>query len=104
MIGIGRTIIHDEINQLFLKCFKAEEDISMEAMACMILNLETLHVLGNCEFHLEELDWIANLEKLEILKLEWSRFEDMETYIKDFTMKMFGKLTRLKILELNDVD
>ena len=147
---------HDEENQPFLKRFKAEEDISLEAMARMMLNLETLHVFrefecdwiypekmkyfarffkelqhcknlselflpayfgdyvnytpnikkleirGNCEFHMEELDWIANLEKLEILKLEWLFFVDKQTDIKDFTMKMFGKLTHLKILELND--
>ena len=147
---------HDEVNQPFLERFKAEEDISLEAIARMMINLETLHIFrqfscdwiypermkyfarlfkglqncknlselflptyfggyvnytpnikkleikGNCEFGLEELDWIANLEKLEILKLEWLKFEDKNTNIKDFTKKMFSKLTHLKILELND--
>ena len=135
---------------------EAEENISLEAMARMMVNLETLHVFrefdcdwiypekmkyfshffrglqncknlselflptyfeeyvnytpnikkleikGNCEFGLEELDWIANLEKLEILKLEMLRFEDKETDIEDFTRKMFGRLTHLKILEFDD--
>ena len=65
-------------------------------------NIKKLTVKGNCNFGLEFLDWIANLEKLEILKLEMLRFEDKETDIEDFTRKMFGKLTHLKILEFDD--
>ena len=48
------------------------------------------------------MDWIANLEKLEILKFDMSRFNEEEIDIKDFTEKMFGKLTNLKSLELVD--
>ena len=145
----------DEVGQPFLKRFKSE-DISLEAIACKMLNLETLHVFsdilvsyiepekmkyfasffrglqhcknlselilptafgdyanytpnikkleikGNSDFPIEELDWIGNLRKLEILKLDFLRFEDQETDIKDFTAKMFGDLTCLKILELDD--
>ena len=132
--------------------FVVEEDISLEAMARMMLNLETLVVfrdfdgdwipekmkyfarffqglqhcknlselflqtyfgdyvnytpnikkleIRNC--HMEMLDWIASLEKLEVLKLEWLRFEDKQTDIKEFTTKMFGNLTHLKILELDN--
>ena len=151
--------VHNEVHQPFLKRFK-KEDNSLEPLARMMLNLETLHIFsgtscdpeitneeikmryfarffhglqhcknlselilfgpgfgeytnytpnikkleitGNCEFQLEELDWIANLEKLEILKLEYLRFEDKEIDIKDFTVKMFGKLTNLTILELTE--
>ena len=145
----------NEVGQPFLKRFKSE-DISLEAIACKMLNLETLHVFsdilvsyiepekmkyfasffrglqhcknlselilptafgdyanytpnikkleikGNSDFPIEELDWIGNLRKLEILKLDFLRFEDQETDIKDFTAKMFGDLTCLKILELDD--
>jgi hypothetical protein len=144
----------DEVHQPFLKRFKAE-DISLEAMARTMLNLETLHVFewiagyiepeklkyfarffrglqhcktlselilpiefqeyakytpnikkleieGNTEFPLEEVDWIANLEKLEILTLKYLRFEDKATNIRDFTAKIFGNLNHLKTLELND--
>jgi hypothetical protein len=144
----------DAHHQPFLKRFKGEDN-SLEAIARIMLNLETLKVFdwvagyiepeklkyfarffhglhhcknlselilpmafedyakytpyikkleieGNTEFPLEEVDWIANFEKLEILKLKFLRFEDKDTDIKDFTKKMFGKLTHLKILELND--
>ena len=148
---------HDEGNQPFLKRFKAE-DISLEPIARMMFNLESLHIfsdayyedhkdqqekmnyfsrffhgLQHCKnlselilptyfgdyanytpnikrleikssynFDLEDMDWIAKLEKLEILKLESFRFHDTEIDIKDFTGKMFGKLTKLKSLELDD--
>ena len=65
-------------------------------------NVKKLEVLGNCEFSLEDMDWIENFERLEILKVEFLKFEDKEINIKDFTLKMFGKLTHLKILELDD--
>ena len=126
----------DEIREPFLKRFKTE-DISLEPIARMMLNLETLHVLDDCdrgekmkyfecffrglqhcnnlvelflhtdfseyatftpnvkklhisvhlELDLEDFDWIANFEKLEILKLEMVRFEDKEIDVKDFTRK-----------------
>ena len=144
-----------EIRQPFLKRFKTE-DISLGPMACMMSNLETLHIMddsgydyiepgkmkyfahffqglqhcknlyelnlptsfgdyanytpnikklkvkGNCEFDLEDLKWIVKFEKLEILKLEQLTTRYKETNIEDFTKKMFGKLTYLKSLELDD--
>ena len=36
----------DEVSQPFLKRFKTE-DISLEAIACKMLNLETLHVFSD---------------------------------------------------------
>jgi len=148
---------NDEVNQPFLKRFKAE-DISLEPIARMMLNLESLHIFsdayyedydrepekinyfarffrglqhcknlsemilpiyfgdyvkytpnikklemkGSYDFNLEDMDWIANLEKLENLKLESFRFYDKEIDIEDFTGKMFGNLTKLKSLELDD--
>ena len=147
--------VRDEVRQPFLKRFKTE-DISLGPMACMMSNLETLHIMddsgyvyiepgkmkyfahffrglqhctnlselnlampfgdyaeyipnikkmkvkGNSEFHLEDLEWIVKFEKLEILKLEMLKTEDKETNMEDFTKKMFGKLTYLKSLELDD--
>jgi hypothetical protein len=61
-----------------------------------------LKVKGNCEFDLEDLKWIVKFEKLEILKLEQLTTRYKETNIEDFTKKMFGKLTYLKSLELDD--
>ena len=65
-------------------------------------NIKKLKVKGNSEFHLEDLEWIVKFEKLEILILELLSTEDKETNIEDFTKKMFGKLTYLKNLELDD--
>ena len=65
-------------------------------------NIKKLEIEGSSELPLEEVDWIANFEKLEILKLKFLRFKDKATDIKDFTAEMFGKLTHLKSLELND--
>ena len=150
-----RMEVHNEDREPFLKRFKTEDN-SLEPIARMMLNLETLHVMddsgydyiepdkmkyfarffhglqhcknlselnlsadfedyanytpnikkltvkGNCDFCLEFVDWIANLEKLEILKLEMLRFEDKKTDIEEFTRKMFGKLTHLKTLEFDD--
>ena len=147
--------VRDEVRVPVLKRFRTE-NISLEPMARMMLNLETLHIMddsgydyiepdkiryfapffrglqdckslselnlhtlfgdyadytpnikklkvkGNWEFDLEDLDWIAKFEKLEILKLEQFRTEHKETDIEDFTRKMFGKLTHLKSLELDD--
>ena len=61
-----------------------------------------MRVTGNADYPLEYMDWIAKLEKLEILKLDMSRFYEEEIDVKDFTEKMFGKLTNLKSLELVD--
>ena len=145
----------DDVSQPFLKRFKTE-DISLEAIACKMLNLETLHVFsdilvsyiepekmkyfasffrglqhcknlselilptafgdyanytpnikklkikGGYDFPLEDFDWVANLKKLEILKLEMFRVYDKEIDIEDLTRKMFGNLTNLKSLELDD--
>ena len=131
----------DDEHQPFLKRFKTE-DISMEPIARMMLNLETLHIFedsdgqqsnmpdkmkyfepffhglqhsqnlselishidfadyanftpnitkltisGHLSLGLEDLDWIANLEKLETLKLEMVRFEDKKIDIEDYTQK-----------------
>merc|ERR1719483_538337 len=67
-------------------------------------NIKKLEIKGGYDFPLEDLGWIANLEKLEVLKLEMSRFYDKEIDIEDFTGKMFGKLTNLKSLELDDCE
>jgi hypothetical protein len=147
--------VHNEVHQPFLKRFK-KEDNSLEPLARMMLNLETLHVMdnlgfdvivpekmkyfarffhglqhcknltelnlpthfgdyanytpnikklkvkGSLEFHLEDLDWIAKFEKLEILKLEVLRWENKEIDIEDYTGEVFGKLTHLKSLEFDD--
>jgi hypothetical protein len=65
-------------------------------------NIKKLKVKGSLEFNLEDLDWIAKFEKLEILKLEVLRWEGKEIDIEDYTRRMFGKLTHLKNLELDD--
>ena len=132
--------LNDVERQPFLKRFKTE-DISLEPIARMMLNLETLHVLDECdrgekmkyferffrglqhctnlselflntdfseyatftpnikklhisahlELDLEDFEWIANLEKLEILKFEMLRFNDdndhQRTDVEDFTRK-----------------
>ena len=150
-----RMEVDNEVREPFLKRFKTEDN-SLEPIARMMLNLETLHVMddsgfdyikpekmkyfarffhglqhcknlselnissdfgdyanytpnikklrvkGNCEYPLEYMDWIANLEKLEILKFDMSRFYEEKIDIEDFTEKMFGKLTNLKSLELVD--
>ena len=147
--------VPDEAREPFLKRFKTE-DISLGPMACMMSNLETLHILddadydgiepgkmkyfacffqglqhcknlselnldtyfgdyadytpnikklkvrGNSEFDLEDLEWIVKFEKLEILKLEQFFSKYKETNIEDLTKKMFGQLTYLKSLELDD--
>ena len=150
-----RMEVHNEDREPFLKRFKTEDN-SLEPIARMMLNLETLHVFsdyyyddieqeklnyfgcffrglqrcknlselilpmdfgdyanytpnikklkikGGYDFPLEDFDWVANLKKLEILKLEMFRVYDKEIDIEDLTRKMFGNLTNLKSLELDD--
>ena len=150
-----RMEVHNEVRQPFLKRFKTEDN-SLEPIARMMLNLETLYIfddlgydeiepdkmkyfarffhgLQNCknltelnlstpfgayadytpnikklkangtlEFNLEDLNWITKFEKLEILRLEMLRWWVKKADIEDFTRKMFGKLTHLKRLELDD--
>ena len=61
-----------------------------------------MKIKGGYDFPLEDFDWVANLKKLEILKLEMFRVYDKEIDIEDLTRKMFGNLTNLKSLELDD--
>ena len=65
-------------------------------------NIKKLKIKGGYDFPLEDFDWVANLKKLEILKLEMFRVYDKEIDIEDLTRKMFGNLTNLKSLELDD--
>ena len=65
-------------------------------------NIKKLEIKEGYNFSLEDMDWIASLEKLEILRLESFRFYDKEIDVEDFTRKMFGKLNKLKSLELDD--
>ena len=51
-------------------------------------NIKKLTIFGHLELYLDNLDWIASLEKLEILKLESLRFEDYRVDIEDITKCM----------------
>ena len=48
-------------------------------------NIKTLFITGQLQLHLEDLDWIANLKKLESLTLDMLRFGDKKIDIKVFT-------------------
>ena len=72
-----------------------------EYASTFIPNIKKLTILGRLECDLDNLYWINNLEKLEILKLNMTR-NKKETNIENFTRKMFGKLKHLKSLELDD--
>ena len=83
--------------------------IDIGEYAIFIPNIKKLTIWGHLKCDLKDLYWIANLEKVEILKLDMVILKDKdkisldkETNIKDFTRKMFGKLTHLKSLDLDD--
>ena len=76
--------------------------IDIGEYATFVPNIKKLTIWGRLECDLEDLYWIANFKKLEILKLEMMRLSDKETNVEELTRKMFGKLTNLKSLELDD--
>ena len=60
-------------------------NIDFAGYAKKISNIKKLTILGHYQLHLENLDWIAKFEKLEILKLQSMRINKKEIDVKERT-------------------
>ena len=56
--------------------------VDMGEYAAFTPNIKTLFITGQLQLHIEDLNWIANLKKLESLTLDMLRFGDKKIDIK----------------------
>ena len=60
-------------------------NIDFSGYANFFPNIKKLTIFGQYQLHLENLDWIAKFEKLEILKLQSMRINEKEIDVKECT-------------------